>query len=92
MVGDERPANPTAQLRVAFAKFAGDPVAVGAEDPDDAAERDSDVALAVLFVQGASKGVDDAVHDLVPTLTGASVVMSPTHFPNRSWSQRIFDS
>jgi len=92
MVGDHWSTNPAAQLRIAFAKVARDPMSVEAEDAGAVAQCDANVARAVLLVEGTRKGVNDAVHDRVPTLTGVSVVFSPTHLPNRSCSHRIFDS
>ena len=67
-------------------------MAVNAKDADSVVQRDADVASAVLFVQCTCEWVNDAVHSRVPTLTGVSVVFSPTHLPSRSCSQRIFDS
>ena len=67
-------------------------MAVNAKDADALPQRDANVARAVLFVQGTGKWMNDAVHSRVPTLTGVSVVFSPTHLPSRSCSHRIFDS
>ena len=95
MVGDLRAANPSAQLWIALSKLAGYPVTIGSEDALPAVQRDADVALAVLLVQGAGEGVHDAVHAVlradapVPTLTATS---SFTHSPSNVCSQRIFDS
>ena len=95
MVGDLWTADPATQLWIALAERSGDPMTVGAEDAFLSIERDPNVAVAVLFVQGAGERVHDAVHDVlradapVPTLTATS---SFTHSPSSVCNQRIFDS
>ena len=66
-------------------------MSVGSEDAETIAKGDTNVATAILFVQRPGERVDDAVHGLVPTLTGVSVV-ALIHVLNRSCNQRIFDS
>lgn len=69
MVRDLWAADPTAQLRIAFAEFTADPVTVEPEDSDLVAERHSYVAVAVLLVQCSGERMNDAGAHFVPRLT-----------------------
>ena len=66
-------------------------MAIGSKDAATITKGDTNVAFTVLFVQRPGEGMDDAVHALVPTLTGVSVV-ALIQLLNRSCNQRIFDS
>ena len=80
MVADLGSADPIAQLRIALAEFAFDPLPGSCKYAEGVSEGHPDPAIVGLFVQGFGEWMDETLHQRF------------THSPSTWWSQRTLDS